>query len=167
MKPLITLQNLLLVAVMAALLAACTAAPAASPAPASPSAGSTPAPAAIPKNTVPSSAETQPPAPPAKSVIAVHPTEDTAIGAYITVPDQPTQTTGEAGTVNLRGGPGTTYPIVGKLQQGAVAQAVGREGEWIMITDLQAPEGAAWVYAPLVILTGELRDLRTPAVPTP
>jgi uncharacterized protein YgiM (DUF1202 family) len=163
MKLFITLQNLLLVAVLAAMLAACSAAPAAATLP--------PAATAIPKNALPPSTETQPPALPAKSsqtpVIAVHPTEDTAIGAYITVPDLTTPTSGDTDFVNLRGGPGTSYPVVGKLRRGAVAQAVGRTGEWIMITYLQAPEGAAWVYAPLVILTGELRDLRTPAVPTP
>lgn len=82
-------------------------------------------------------------------------------GPYISVP-----VTGEAETVNLRGGPGASFPIVGKLSKGDTAPAVGRIGtDWIMIRYAQGPEGTAWVYAPLVVLSGEVTDLMTPAAP--
>jgi hypothetical protein len=60
--------------------------------------------------------------------------------------------------INVRGGPNSVYyPVVGSLQVGAVAEAIGRSpaGEWIKIAFPEASDGsgAGWVYAPLVTLS--------------
>ncbi len=68
--------------------------------------------------------------------------------------------------VNVRGGPNTAfYPIVGHLEPGQTAPALGRtpEGDWIQIAYADAPGGVGWVYAYYV----ELRGGVPPVVPTP
>lgn len=68
--------------------------------------------------------------------------------------------------VNVRGGPNTAfYPIVGHLDPGQTAPALGRtpESDWIQIAYADAPGGVGWVYAYYV----ELRGGIPPIVPTP
>jgi hypothetical protein len=75
--------------------------------------------------------------------------------------------------INVRSGPSSVdYPVIGSLDVGVTARAIGRSpaGEWILIV---APEGAnwagtGWVYAPLVSLTpGFLPVIEPPPTPTP
>jgi uncharacterized protein YraI len=70
--------------------------------------------------------------------------------------------------VNVRGGPGTEFPVVGRLEKGASAPAVGRlPSDWIMIQFPGGPEGMAWVYAGLVKVSGEIPDLSVPGSTQP
>ena len=58
--------------------------------------------------------------------------------------------------INVRTGPGSfDYPIVGSLQPGETATAIGRSpaGEWIQIIYETAPTGKGWIYAPNVTLS--------------
>ena len=52
-------------------------------------------------------------------------------------------------TLNVREGPGTVYAIVGQLEQGQVAEAVGRsaDGKWLAIRVSSLPDGVGWVIA--------------------
>jgi uncharacterized protein YraI len=70
--------------------------------------------------------------------------------------------------VNVRGGPGTEFPEIGRLEKGASAPAIGRvPGDWIMIQFPGGPEGIAWVYAGLVNVSGEIPDLSVPGSTQP
>ncbi len=71
--------------------------------------------------------------------------------------------------INVRGGPGTDYPIVGVLIAGQQIPALGRSqgGDWIKITYVGGPEGVAWVYSPLVNVSGSLPIVEPPPTPTP
>ena len=86
------------------------------------------------------------------------------IGAMITV-------TREYDQVNVRGGPGGdgVYPIVGVLIAGQQVPALGRSagGDWIQVAYPGAPGGVAWVYSPLVELSGTVRIVEPPPTPTP
>jgi hypothetical protein len=57
-----------------------------------------------------------------------------------------TTKTGET-EVNVRSGPATTAPVIGKLQAGEEATALGRtQGtDWIQIEFPKSPDGKAWV----------------------
>lgn len=39
----------------------------------------------------------------------------------------------ESGNLNLRGGPGTEFPILGKIPQGARVQVINRYGDWLVV----------------------------------
>lgn len=71
--------------------------------------------------------------------------------------------------INVRGGPGTDYPVVGVLIAGQQVPAMGRSvgGDWIQITYVGGPSGFAWVYSPLVQVSGSLRVIEPPPTPTP
>ncbi len=72
----------------------------------------------------------------------------------------------------VRAGPGAgdEYPVVGVLQQGEKAPALGRSpgGDWIEIAYPTVNGGVAWVYAYLVTVSGgDLPIVEPPATPTP
>ena len=71
--------------------------------------------------------------------------------------------------INVRGGPGTDYPVVGVLIAGQQVPATGRSvgGDWIQITYVGGPSGFAWVYSPLVEVSGSLQVIEPPPTPTP
>ncbi|MGB9521385.1 MAG: SH3 domain-containing protein [Anaerolineales bacterium] len=75
----------------------------------------------------------------------------------------------EQDQINVRGGPGTEYPIVGILIAGQRVPALGRSvgGDWIEIVYPGIPGGTAWVYSPLVTVEGSLRVVEPPPTPTP
>ncbi len=54
--------------------------------------------------------------------------------------------------VNIRSGPGTTYEIIGQMQQGQSAKAlyISSDGDWWGIEMPGAPNGVAWVTAGFV-----------------
>ena len=71
--------------------------------------------------------------------------------------------------INVRGGPGTDYPVVGVLIAGQQVPAIGRSvgGDWIQIIYVGGPAGVAWVYSPLVNVSGSLLIVAPPPTPTP
>ncbi len=77
-----------------------------------------------------------------------------------------------AAPLNLRGGPGTNYNIVGSLQMGQTADVVARNpsGDWWQIS---AGGVQGWVYSPLVTTSGDVSavavaaDIPAPPPPTP
>ena len=89
--------------------------------------------------------------------------EATPLGVFITV----TYTD----PINVRGGPSTiTYPIVGHLNPGDAAPALGVSPgrEWIQISYAGAPGGVGWVYASFVsISAGTLQVVEPPPTPVP
>jgi hypothetical protein len=95
--------------------------------------------------------------------VAIATVTGTPTGQFITVRmDQP--------QINVRGGPGTSYPKVGVLLTGqqAPAKGISAGGEWILVEYPGVPGGLAWVYAPLVDLSpGQLPVVEPPPTPTP
>lgn len=86
------------------------------------------------------------------------------VGAFVTV-------TRDFDQVNVRGGPGGdgAYPVVGVLIAGQQVPALGRSegGLWIQIAYPGAPGGVAWIYTPLVEVSGSLPIVEPPPTPTP
>lgn len=71
--------------------------------------------------------------------------------------------------VNVRAGPSTNYDIVGVLIAGQQVPAKGRSvgGDWVQVEYPGVPGGVAWVYSPLVDVTGGLPVVEPPPTPTP
>jgi len=103
-------------------------------------------------------------APASSTVLAQEPTATSITGIFITVITEEPQ-------INVRMGPSSTvYPVVGKLNTGATAPALGRSagGDWIQIEFPGAPYNTGWVYAPLVrVSPGELKISAPPPTPVP
>ncbi|MCX6049878.1 MAG: SH3 domain-containing protein [Chloroflexi bacterium] len=68
-------------------------------------------------------------------------------------------TTGTA--LNVRGGPGTNYPVVGRAQPGETLVALGRNAaaDWVQIQTQATAYGFGWVAARLVVASATLTDL--------
>jgi uncharacterized protein YraI len=96
--------------------------------------------------------------------VAVPTVTSSPVGAIVTV-------TREYDQINVRGGPGGdgVYPIVGVLIAGQQVPALGRSagGLWVQIAYPGGPGGVAWVYSPLVEVTGSLPIVEPPPTPTP
>ena len=106
-----------------------------------------------------------------------------AMGAGILIrPDQvqafqdPSTPTGVFITVtytepmNVRGGPGTSYDILGQIQPGEILAALGISPgrEWVQVAYSNGPGGIGWVYASYVSISGgELRVVEPPPTQTP
>ena len=71
--------------------------------------------------------------------------------------------------INVRGGPGTDYPIVGVLVAGQRVPALGRSpgGDWVEISYPGIEGGVAWVYSYYVSVDKELPIIEPPPTPTP
>jgi uncharacterized protein YraI len=73
--------------------------------------------------------------------------------------------------INVRSGPSTTlYPIIGQLNPGATAQALGVSParEWVLIAFPGGVNGTGWVYAAYVSVSGgELQVAESPPTPSP
>ena len=71
-------------------------------------------------------------------------------------------------TVNVRSGPGTNYPIVGKVRRGQTFTPDGRNraGDWLRFRWIG---GQGWVYASLMTVSGldEVPVVNAPRAPTP
>jgi hypothetical protein len=73
-------------------------------------------------------------------------------------------------SINVRGGPGTYYPIIGLLLIGQQVPAKGRTsgGTWYMIYYPGVPGSVGWVSADLVnIEPGSIPVVEPPPTPTP
>lgn len=70
--------------------------------------------------------------------------------------------------INVRSGPGTEYPKVGVLLNRQEVPAIGTtpSGSWVQIIYPGVQEGVAWVYSPLVRITGSLPIVEPPPTPT-
>ncbi len=74
--------------------------------------------------------------------------------------------------LNLRGGPGTTYNIIGSMQTGQAANILARNpsGDWWEV-NVNGVQG--WLYGPLVTASGDVNavavaaDIPAPPAPTP
>jgi uncharacterized protein YraI len=66
----------------------------------------------------------------------------------------------QGANLNLRAGPGLSYPILGSaaLGQSLTVTGVSADGEWLRV---EISDGSAWVYAPLVTMT---EDAELPVV---
>ena len=71
--------------------------------------------------------------------------------------------------INVRAGPSTNYNVVGVLIIGQVVPALGRTagGDWVQIEYPGVQGGIAWVYSPLVDVSGNLSIVEPPPTPTP
>lgn len=74
------------------------------------------------------------------------------VEAAITAPAPGEPSVTASVVVNIRSGPGTTYEIIGQMQQGQSAKAlyISSDGEWWGIEMVGAPNGVAWVTAGFV-----------------
>lgn len=94
--------------------------------------------------------------------VAIATVTSTPMGAYvIVIPDMD--------QINVRGGPGVDYPLLGVLIRGQQVPALGRSagGDWVMIVYAGVPGGTAWVYSPYVSVYGTLPIVEPPPTPTP
>lgn len=80
-------------------------------------------------------------------------------------PTQPMAVAANQG-LNVRGGPGTDYPIVGKLARGDRAEISGRnaDGSWWQVVLADKTQG--WVLASLVAVEGPVDQVAVAAAPT-
>ncbi len=94
--------------------------------------------------------DTPTPAPPTATPTATP--EPTATPTDTPVPRP--QVVADRQGLNVRGGPGTVYPVIGEMNQGETADIIGRnaEGSWWQVILANGREG--WVAALLVTPTG-------------
>ncbi|HXF61674.1 MAG TPA: SH3 domain-containing protein, partial [Caldilineaceae bacterium] len=113
------------------------------------------------------------PTPATGGLAALRPTP-TPRGARPLIPVRtPKQIPGAVGsvTVNVRGGPGTHYPVVGKVSNGAQFDIVGRTetGDWLRVCCPVGGQTESWISAEFVTpepAMGEaLADLPIPDIP--
>ena len=79
------------------------------------------------------------------------------------------QLTVKVATLNLRQGPGTNYPVVGKLTQGAQAAIIGRNaaGDWYQVRPTGGSTGWVTGAPALVQVTGDLTTVPVVSAPAP
>ncbi len=96
--------------------------------------------------------------------VAIPTVTGTPIGTVATV-----RTDIDQDQVNLRSGPSTNYDLVGVLIIGQEVPALGRTagGDWVQIEYPGVQGGVAWVYSPLVNVSGNLPIIEPPPTPTP
>jgi len=125
--------------------------PTATPAPANP----TPPPAAATDTPATNTPAANPPAPDT-------PTPAPPTATPVRDPEARTQT-----VMNVRGGPGTNYPVVGALKPGDAARITVKNpgGDWWQVA--LATRAVGWVYAPLVETSGDTGAVAVAEIPTP
>ena len=65
------------------------------------------------------------------------------------------------GTLNLRSGPATTYPVLSKLPSGTLLDLISHEEEWLLVRSNDGNTG--WVSAGYTSFTPSLKDKLPPA----
>ncbi len=116
-------------------------------------------------------ASQQPPAPAATEI----PTETPTPAPPTETPTPEPTATPEGVTVtlsqnmNVRGGPGTNYPVVGPGPAGASASVLGRNSDssWLQIEYPPGPQGIGWIYAQLVQISGNPETVAVAEAPPP
>lgn len=96
------------------------------------------------------------------------PATDTPAAATATTPPEPTATpsiTAGSQGVNVRGGPGTNYNILGYLNPGDQAPVTGQYGGWWQVLYEDAP---GWVYGEIVTVSNaeNVPEVQPPTAPT-
>jgi hypothetical protein len=71
--------------------------------------------------------------------------------------------------MNVRGGPGTNYPVIGPAPAGASSQVLGRNADnsWVQVEYPPGSGGTGWVYASLVKINGNLESVPIVSAPPP
>ena len=71
--------------------------------------------------------------------------------------------------MNIRGGPGTNYPVVGGGAPGETAFILGRneDGSWFQIEFPDSPGSVGWIYGPLVQVNGPVEAVAVAQAPPP
>ncbi len=116
--------------------------------------------------TVTSAPETAPTDAPTAAPVA----SDTPAAAVTDSPAATAAPTGPAVTIilpaNVRSGPGVNYPVIGGLQSGATAEAVGRDSSatWYVVNYLGAQ---GWVSNQVAQYSGDTNALAVVAAPPP
>ncbi len=70
---------------------------------------------------------------------------------------------------NLRTGPGMDFDVLAELQPGLMLPIIGRwlGYDWYLVAWADGPDGKAWVYAPLVIVRGDITTVPAVTPPAP
>ena len=70
--------------------------------------------------------------------------------------------------MNVRGGPGTNYPVIGAGPAGATTKITGRNNDnsWVQV-EYPSDDGVGWVYADLVQIDGDLSQVEVASAPPP
>lgn len=108
--------------------------------------------------------DTPTPVPPTDTPTTTPTTEPTATATPVPAPQVVAQGQG----LNVRGGPGTVYPVIGEMRQGDTANVIGRNGDgsWWQISLDDGSEG--WVVASLVATSGPVDAVEVAAsIPAP
>ena len=117
-------------------------------------------------------AETQPQEQaPAAEETQVEPTP-TATLVVITPTDTPTPEVANVAIVqnmNVRGGPGTNYHIIGAATSGEVFKILGKtdDGNWFQVAFPNAADGLGWIFGPLVQVNGDTGPVAIAQAPPP
>jgi len=63
--------------------------------------------------------------------------------------------------MNVRGGPGTNYPVIGSASSGDISMVTGRnqDSSWVQV-EYPSDDGKGWVYTKLVEVNGDLSTLQ-------
>ena len=69
--------------------------------------------------------------------------------------------------VNVRGGPGTNYPVLGQVKRGQLFEAIARTsaGDWLEICCPVTPGETGWISAPLMTMTSAIDALPLGSIP--
>lgn len=112
-----------------------------------------PPPTPVPPTNTPAPPPTEPP-PPADT-----PTPEAAGPSSVTILQD----------MNVRGGPGTNYPVVGPGPAGESATIIGRNSDnsWVKVEYPLTEDGTGWVYADLVQINGTLDAVEVVQAPPP
>jgi hypothetical protein len=71
--------------------------------------------------------------------------------------------------MNVRGGPGTNYPVIGAAPPGASSKGLGRNADssWVQVEYPPGSGSAGWVYTSLVQIDGNLENVPIVQSPEP
>jgi len=71
--------------------------------------------------------------------------------------------------MNVRGGPGTNYPVLGTAPAGASSAVVGRNSDssWLQVEYPPGTSNTGWVFAQLVTVSGNMESVAVAQAPPP
>ena len=71
--------------------------------------------------------------------------------------------------MNVRGGPGTNYPVIGTAPAGASSTVVGRNADnsWLQVQYPPGSDNTGWVFAELVAVNGNSETVAVAQAPAP
>ncbi len=100
------------------------------------------------------------------STADAQPAAETATASAAGASATATVSTG-AQRLNVRSGPGTSYPVVGSLASGSQVTATARSarGDWLRIADANLPAGTGWASAAYLTVQGNATELPVAGAP--